>query len=119
MRHKQLISRQKPLTEIAEIARASLKDIASGQNSNNVIIQCYERMSHVVGAKRGLHREHAMTPTEFASRLERAGVPRGPILRLTRLFESVRYGGHASGQPEIDEAVACLTSILKYCGEAL
>jgi hypothetical protein len=75
-------------------------------------------MSNVVNSKRGLQREHAMTPAEFASRLERAGLPREPVDRLTRLFESTRYGSHKSGTPEITEAVTCLTSILKYCGEA-
>ena len=117
-KQKELISARQPLKEIADIARLSLKDLASGKDSKDAIIQCYERMSNVVSAKRGLHREYAMTPAEFASRLERAGLPREPLTRLTRLFESVRYGGYVSGAPEINEAVTCLTSILKYCGEA-
>ena len=117
-KQKELFLARQPLKDIADIARLSLKDLASGRDSNDAIIQCYDRMSNVVGAKRGLRRENAMTPAEFASRLERAGLPLEPVTRLTRLFESVRYGGRVSGVPEIDEAVACLTSILKYCGEA-
>ncbi|MBK9601687.1 MAG: DUF4129 domain-containing protein [Anaerolineales bacterium] len=117
-RQKELISKRKPLAEIAAIARASLNDLASGSNSNDTIIQCYVRMSNVVGMKRGLHRQYAMTPAEFASYLEGAGIPREPISRLTGLFESVRYGGHVSGPREIDEASDCLKSILRYCGEA-
>ena len=116
-KQKELFSARQPLKEIANIARLSLKNIEAGQNSNDAIIQCYDRMSKVVDTKRGLHREYSMTPAEFASRLERAGLPREPVTRLTRLFESVRYGGHIPGVSEIDEAVACLTSILKHCGE--
>ena len=117
-RQKEILASRPPLKEIADIARLSLKNIEEGLNSDDAIIQCYERMSNVVNSKRGLQRERAMTPAEFASRLERAGLPREPVDRLTRLFESTRYGAHKSGTPEITEAVTCLTSILKYCGEA-
>lgn len=116
-KQKELSSAHLPLKEIADIARMSLKNIEAGQDSNDAIIQCYDRMSNAVDTKRGLQREYSMTPAEFASRLERAGLPREPVTRLTRLFESVRYGRHVSGTSEITEAVTCLTSILKYCGE--
>ncbi len=116
-KQKALNSASQPLKDIADIARLSLKKLEDGQDATDAIIQCYEGMSRVVGAKRGLEREYFMTPAEFASQLERAGIPRGPVTRLTRLFESVRYGGHVSGTAEIDEAVVCLKSIVQYCGE--
>jgi hypothetical protein len=109
----------KPLTEIAEIVRSSLKGLASGEDSTNVIIRCYERMSIVLDAKRGLHRQHAMTPSEFAAHLAKAGLPREPVSRLTLLFENARYGERQTGPREVDEAVSCLTLILEYCGESL
>jgi hypothetical protein len=112
-----LKSRQS-LDELADAARASLDDLASGHRWDDVIIQCYARMSHVVDARRGLHRSNAMTPAEFAAWLVRAGLPREPVQRLTHLFERVRYGARQSEQVEIDEATSCLQSILKYCGEA-
>ncbi len=114
-----LTSTNEPLNQIARIARASLKDLETGRNSEDAIIQCYKRMSAAVGSKQGLHRENAMTPSEFAARLERSGLPREAISRLTHLFESVRYGGRVTGPREITEAISCLTSILKYCGEPL
>jgi hypothetical protein len=118
MLRKETSDALRPLDEIAGIARASLRQLSSGQGSaQDKIIQCYEDMSRVVGARRGLHREHAMTAAEFAIRLEKAGLPREPVNRLTHLFESVRYGARTSAQAEVDEAIACLTSILKYCGE--
>ncbi|HZM23223.1 MAG TPA: DUF4129 domain-containing protein [Anaerolineales bacterium] len=108
-----------PLHKIAGIARSSLQDLSSGRDSTDVIMNCYFRMSDVVESKRNLSRNKSMTPAEFASRLEQAGLPSDAVHRLTRLFERVRYGGHRSATPEVNEAVACLTTILQYCGEAV
>ena len=107
----------KPLDELASIARASLDDLAAGQDWDDVIIRCYARMGDAVRSSRGLSRTQSMTPGEFARRLEQAGLPADPVRRLTRLFEMVRYSGRASSQNEINEAVSCLTDILNYCGE--
>jgi len=109
----------KSLDEIAKIARSSLRELSSGRESTDVIMNCYFRMSDVVADKRKLQRGAAMTPAEFAVRLEYAGLPGEAVKRLTRLFESVRYGGHRSGPTEVNEAVACLTTILHYCGETV
>jgi hypothetical protein len=108
---------EKPLDEIARIARSSLDDLTSGRNSTDVIINCYLRMSDVVSNTRQLHRDIAMTPHEFALRLERAGLPGDAVGRLTRLFEGVRYGDRKSGPKDVNEAVSCLKTILHYCGE--
>ncbi len=105
--------------KIAGIARSSLRDLSSGRDSTDVIINCYFRMSDVVADKRNLNRGVDMTPNEFAGRLEQAGLPGDAVRRLTRLFEKVRYGGHRSDSTSINEAVACLTTILHYCGEAV
>jgi hypothetical protein len=107
------------LYRIARVARSSLRDLSSGRDSTDVIMNCYFRMSDVVADKRNLHREISMTPAEFAARLEQAGLPADAVQRLTRLFEGVRYGRHRTGASEINEAVACLTTILNYCGEAV
>lgn len=114
-----LLSTQKPLEEIARIARSSLDDLASGRDSSDVIINCYLRMNDVVSNKRQLHREIAMTPREFAARLEQAGLPGEAVTRLTRLFEGVRYGDRKSEPKDVNEAVICLETILHYCGESV
>lgn len=106
-----------PLEEFARIARSSLDDLSAGQNSSEVIINCYLRMSEVVSDKRRLQRAPAMTPHEFAVRLEQAGLPGDAVKRLTRLFETVRYGDRKSGPRDVNEAVSCLNTILHYCGE--
>jgi hypothetical protein len=117
--YKQTAESPRPLGEIAEAARVSLRNLSSEGSIHDKIIQCYADMSRVVDARRGLFREYAMTPAEFAARLENAGLPREPVSRLTHLFEAVRYGARTSTQSDVDEAIACLTSILKYCGEVI
>jgi len=105
----------RPLNDLAADARSSLAALAAGQEAGDVILRCYARMSETVEEKRGLVRQQAMTPAEFARRLEQAGLPGDPVQRLTRLFEAVRYGARKSGQDEINEATSCLADILRYC----
>jgi hypothetical protein len=105
------------LDAIRNIAESSLGEIAAGHNWSDVIIQSYARMSEAVQASRGLQRARASTPREFAERLEQAGLPAQAVQRLTRLFESARYGAAGSSQKDINEAVACLNSILQACGQ--
>ena len=107
------------LQDLARIARASLRDLSSGRETTDVIMNCYFRMSDVVADKRNLQRGLGMTPAEFASRLEEAGLPGDAVRRLTRLFEAVRYGERRAGPKEVNEAVACLTTVLQYCGEPI
>jgi len=106
-----------PIKEIADIARSSLRDLSSGLESTNVIMNCYYRMSDVVADKRSLRRRDGMTPSEFAARLEDSGLPGDAVRSLTRLFEEVRYGRKKTGADERREAVKCLTSIVEHCGE--
>jgi hypothetical protein len=110
---------RKSLDEIALIARSSLNDLNAGRDSSDVIINCYLRMNDVVADKRRLYREIAVTPNEFALRLERAGLPGEAVRRLTRLFEAVRYGERKSAPKDVSEAVSCLSTILHYCGESV
>jgi hypothetical protein len=111
------LNTKKSLDEIARIARSSLNELSSGRNSSDVIINCYLRMSDVVSDRRQLYRAEAMTPHEFALRLQQAGLPGEAVTRLTRLFEAVRYGDRKSGPKDVNEAVSCLKTILTYCGE--
>ncbi|HEX2994318.1 MAG TPA: DUF4129 domain-containing protein [Anaerolineales bacterium] len=116
-KYMEMTSPSKSLQDIARIARSSLEDISAGRNSSDVIINCYLRMSDVVASRRKLQREAAMTPREFAARLQEAGLPGEPVMNLTRLFEGVRYGDRKSAPRDITEAVDCLKTILHYCGE--
>jgi len=114
---REFSSTREPLDELALIAHRSLGELKSGMNFENTILECYARMSTALDKRKGLRREDAMTPGEFASRLILAGLPREPVERLTRLFEAVRYGKQPAGEAQINEAVTSLGSILHYCGE--
>ena len=103
--------------KIAKIARASIADLSAGRESTDVILNCYYRMSDAVSQRKSIDRNASMTPSEFASHLEAAGLPSDAVRALTRLFESARYGGRRSDPKMVNEAVACLASILQHCGE--
>lgn len=115
----QLYAPTNTLTDIALIARSSLDNLSTGADWADAITNCYVRMSEAIDRTRGITRQEAMTPGEFAIRLERAGLPADSVRKLTNLFESVRYGSHKPAGNEINEAVACLNSILHYCGEEI
>jgi hypothetical protein len=106
-----------PFRNLAGAARLALRDLSSGRRWDDAVISCYIRMSAAVSEHRGLLRQSAMTPAEFAQRLEYAGLPSDPVRRLTRLFEKARYSGHSSSTEDVNEAVACLSSILHAVGE--
>lgn len=105
-----------PLEGLAKIARLSLLDISSGKKWEDVIINCYARMSDAAGTQRGLHRRMDLTASEFAFRLESSGLPGEAVRRLTRLFEAARYGVSHASREETAEAIACLTTVLQACG---
>ncbi len=112
------LRRASPLGAIADIAHASLRELATGRNWGDVIIECYANMNSAVSARRGLLRPDSATPREFAERLTRAGLPADAVTRLTGLFESVRYGGHAGSEADIRAATDCLNTIIGACGGA-
>jgi hypothetical protein len=103
---------------IADIARQTLKDFADGRDFGDTVTTCYVRMIDAVKMRHGFQRQEGMTPSEFASRLEAAGLPGEPVRQLTLLFEGVRYGARKPGENETREAVTCLNAIIDACGDA-
>jgi len=117
-RRQEILVMKPPLDRLAAIARESLDKLHTGSRWEDVIVESYIRMSEVVGQRRGITRQDAMTPREFAARLESAGLPAGAVHKLTHLFEKVRYGALKSTPDDVREADACLAAILHYVGEA-
>lgn len=107
------------LEEIGEAARLALNDLAAGLDERDTVIACYVRMSDIVMRSKNIERGASRTATEFAARLEAAGLPGSSVQRLTRLFETVRYGSHASNRIDVEEARECLAEIATYCGETV
>ncbi len=102
-----------PKDQLHEITRSALDDIFAGRNWEDVVIRCYADMSATVSRRRGVGRHQAMTPREFAVRLEQLGLPATSLGRLTRLFEQARYGSHRSNPDQIREATDCLAEIMQ------
>lgn len=109
------LTRRRRLAHMAAIPRAALSQLAAGQELRNVILRCYAEMGRVVSQERGLQRQTGMTPREFEARLVEAGLPLPPVQRLTRLFESARYGVGPLDVREELEARDCLAAIVAAC----
>jgi len=107
--------REVGLERLAQEAQAALTAIQSGADLRNAVIRCYVEMARIVREQRGISRDSARTTTEFAADLEGAGLPGEDVRRLTRLFESVRYGAKLTGEDEEREAVAALSAIARAC----
>lgn len=105
------------LEEIGEAARLALDELETGLDERDAVIHCYTRMNEIVMHSHHVERGAARTASEFAARLEVLGLPGQATRRLTRLFETVRYGAYASPSLAIEEAKECLAEIAKYCGE--
>jgi hypothetical protein len=104
-----------PLEKLGREARAAVDDLRAGGELKNIVTRCYAEMCAVLREQRGIRRQAAMTPREFETRLAAIGLPRENVLRLTRLFEAVRYGSKTPGDQEEREAMACLTAIAEAC----
>jgi hypothetical protein len=104
-----------PLEELAREARHTLDALQSGSDFRDAVLRCYAEMSRVLSHERGITRERAMTPREFEGLLEETGLPERQIRDLTRLFESVRYGGKVPGEREEQQAIHCLNAIVEAC----
>ncbi len=98
---------------IAAEAEAALADIRAGGDLRDAVLRCYYEMSQDLRRSMGIVREEGMTPREFESALTDAGLPQNSVHRLTRLFESVRYGRHQATEREIREAVDSLEEIIE------
>jgi hypothetical protein len=104
-----------PLEKLGREAQAAVDDLRAGGELKNSVTRCYAEMCAVLCKQRGIRRQAAMTPREFETRLAAIGLPRENVLRLTRLFEAVRYGSKTPGDQEEREAVTCLTAIAEAC----
>lgn len=106
----------RPLQRLAGEARATVRDLRAGRDFRDAISECYYRMCRVLEEERRIKRADGMTPREFAHYLEEVGLSSGQAMRLTRLFEAVRYGARTPGAREEREAIECL-SIFENVGQ--
>lgn len=95
-------------------AEAALDELRAGAAVRDAILRCYLEMNQGLRQRLGLVREEGMTPREFEEELTRAGLPQHAVQRLTRLFESVRYGRQSGTETDREEAIASLEAIIEY-----
>jgi len=107
---------EETLDLLAREARSAVEALRSGGDIRNVIIRCYFEMVQVLNRQRGITRKEGMTPREFERRLFELGLPVEPVTKLTRLFESVRYGAKDLGEVEERQALAYLEAIVQASG---
>lgn len=110
-----LQQKMKPLDLVVREARKTLEELRSGGNIREGVIRCYFEMIRVVSEYRGLERGRGTTTRELEKELEAMGLPVVHVQRLTRLFEKVRYGAKDLPNEEEQEAVSCLTAIVRAC----
>jgi len=104
-----------PLEALAAEAQEALDDLQAGADWHDAVYRCYCEMNRILHKRRGLRRGEAATPREFEARLKAAGLPGQHVERLTRLFETARYGAHDSSPEEQAEAKDCLAAIAGAC----
>ena len=102
------------LEVITAEAEAALDELRAGAEVRDVIVRCYLEMNQGLRQRLGLVRDEGMTPREFEAELMRAGLPAHAVQRLTRLFESVRYGKRTGTEADREEAVASLEAIIDH-----
>lgn len=105
-----------PAVLLAQEAQEALEEVRGGGDVRDAVMRCYLEMSRILGAQRGVERQTNMTPREFERQLAAVGLRDDHIRRLTRLFESVRYGGKQAGEREEREAVDLLAAIAQSYG---
>ena len=100
----------------AQEARQAVQTLAAGSDLKDTVLRCYRDMNRALSQQRGINRQQAMTPREFAAYLAGIGLRDEHIQRLTRLFENVRYGTYTASERDKREAVDCLNAIVRVYG---
>ncbi len=114
---RQTRPQESSLAQVGLEAQAALDALQAGADLKDTVLRCYFEMGRVLREQRGISREESMTPREFERYLGEAGLHDDQVARLTYLFEDVRYGAKVPGEREEQEAVDCLTAIVKACQE--
>jgi hypothetical protein len=105
-----------PKELLALEARRAIDTLHAGRDLKDTVLRCYREMSQVLQEQRGIQRQKGMTPREFEKYLAEIGLRDEHIRRLTRLFESVRYGDNVSSERDKREAMDCLRAIVRAYG---
>jgi hypothetical protein len=101
--------------QLSQEAELAIHALAAGANLRNVILRCYLQMTRALQEEHGIERSENMTVQEFEDLLAIKGFPSGPVKHLSRLFESVRYGGQQTTEGDEAAALESLHAIVQFC----
>ncbi|MGE5222415.1 MAG: DUF4129 domain-containing protein [Omnitrophica WOR_2 bacterium] len=110
---------ESPVLRLRREAEDTLDALQRGEDFKNSIFRCYYEMNRVVSEQRGIQRNQSVTPSEFIKTLTGYGLPKDPVIQLTRLFEEVRYGNNIPDKREELMAVDYLSAIVKACQRSI
>lgn len=98
-------------TALADALADGLAALGTG-SARNSIVAAWLRLEAAAESER-FHRDLADTPTEFVTRvLASYPVDGDAIDRLAALYREARFSEHPLGEPQRDEAAACLGMLL-------
>lgn len=98
-------------TALAGALADGLAGLGTG-SARNSIVAAWLRLEAAAESER-FHRDPADTPTEFVTRvLASYPVDGDAIDRLAALYREARFSEHPLGEPQRDEAAACLGTLL-------
>ena len=113
--YRQSQTLMQPKRSVVQSAQRAIVEIDAGADLRSVVMRCYSDMLTAARRIRGVERDAHVTPSEFSATLQSVGLPIDEVDQLTRLFESVRYGGRDANSAERATARACLTTIIETC----
>lgn len=90
------------------------KTLRQGGDLANAVLICYGNMSRIVKKEQAISRDLHMTAEEFKDRILSYDIPEDPVIRLTHLFEKIRYGNNICNLENREEAQECLREIINY-----
>lgn len=113
----------KPLKErveapqVIQIVSNAVKELEKGGEPSDIVLRCYRDMCKILSKKVTMSRD--LTAREFTKLLLLAGVQEQEVVKLTDLFERVRYGRQLTGPGEETEAISLLRAIEEKYGRSL
>jgi hypothetical protein len=101
------------VSELGRAAGAAADRIEDDADVENEVYRAWAEMTALLD----IPNPRSSTPGEFASAAVEAGMARGDVDELTRLFEEVRYGGESATEDRETRAVTALRRIESTYGE--
>jgi hypothetical protein len=114
MRSRKIEKVESQSEELRKKMNLAINDLKKGKEVQEVIIKCYDDMCRILTKSSGMKmkEEDAMTPREFEMAiLQRMEIDKGPVERLTALFEEAKYSKHPIDNSKRKDAIKALQDL--------